>query len=158
MKHYTKPIVRAFLVVTVLAVTVILMGACGTPSLKNNDWNLIEARVKPADIIFDRSMLTTEGFGEIFTLRFEDARVSGVAAPNRYSAPYKADKQTLTIQQVSGTRMTPLSSPEKLREQDFFAYLQSTYKWGIVNKNLELYSKNEDGAEVVLIFALAGKK
>jgi heat shock protein HslJ len=149
----SKLIVPALLVVT--SVTMILPGACGTPNFKNNDWNLIEARVQPADIIFDRSMLKTEGFGEIFTLRFDAERVSGVAAPNRYSAPYKADKQALTIQQVSGTRMAPLTSPERLREQDFFAYLQSTYKWGIVNKNLELYSKNEDGAEVVLIFALA---
>jgi heat shock protein HslJ len=147
---------KAKLIVPVL-LAVILSGACSSTNFSavmNKDWNLIEARVQPADIIFDRSTLKADGFGEIFTLRFDKERVNGVAAPNRYFAPYRqADKQAITIRQVAGTQMTPLSSPERLRESDFFAYLQNTNKWNIADKKLELYSKNEAGAEVVLIFA-----
>jgi heat shock protein HslJ len=154
MKHYLKLIVPVLL-------AVILPVACGSSpnfssAVMNKDWNLIEARVKPADIIFDRSTLQTEGFGEIFTLRFDAERVGGVAAPNRYSSPYKqADKQALSIQQGVSTMMAPLplTAPEKLREHDFFICLQNTYKWGIAGKNLELYTKNESGDEVVLVFA-----
>jgi heat shock protein HslJ len=156
MNRFAKLFVPVLLGVTALAVTIILLGACSgfSGAVMNKDWSLIEARTSPADIFFNRSMLKQEGFGEIFTLRFDKDRVNGVAAPNRYFAPYKQeDRQVLSIQQVAGTQMAPLTSPERLKEQDFFIYLQNTYKWGIVGKNLELYSKNAAGTEVVLVFA-----
>jgi heat shock protein HslJ len=149
MKRSVKLFVPALL-------AVILLGACSgfSSAVMNKNWNLIEARTTPADIIFDRSLLKKEGFGEIFTLRFDKDRANGVAAPNRYSASYRqADKQALSIQPVAGTRMAPLAAPERLKEQDYFDYLKNTYKWNIVDKKLELYSKNESGAEVVLVFA-----
>jgi hypothetical protein len=53
--------------------------------------------------------------------------------------------------------MAPLREPEKLREYDYFLYLQNAYKWNIANGNLELYSKGADDSEVLLTFSSGGK-
>jgi len=140
----------------------LVLAACsGAPKFTdamNKDWNLVEARIKPSNIIFERGKLVEEGFGDIFSLRFDTDRISGTAAPNRYFAPYAlADKQGITIQTVSQTMMLPLREPEKLKEQDYFAYLQKTTRWNLTKENLELYSTGEDGAETVLVFTPAGK-
>jgi heat shock protein HslJ len=158
MRHYVKLIVQVLLVLAVLAVTMILPGCKSGPkfsdTVANKDWNLIEARDKSSDIIFNRSTLQTDGFGEIFTLRFDSERVNGIAAPNRYVAPYKqADKHALSIQPAAGTQMAPHNAPERLKEHDFFIYLQNTYKWEIIGGNLELFCKSGAGDEAVLIFA-----
>jgi heat shock protein HslJ len=156
MFRYAKLIVPVLLAVIVLA-------ACKTPptfsdAVMNKDWELTEARVKPADIFFNRKTLTKEGFSEIFTLRFEAERVSGIAAPNRYSAPYTLEgKHSVSIQPAISTQMAPLHEPEKLKEHEFFIYLHNTYEWNISRGNLELYSKSKDGAKVVLTFSPAKK-
>jgi hypothetical protein len=49
--------------------------------------------------------------------------------------------------------MAPLREPEYLKEQEFFAYLQNTTKWNVVDKNLELQSTGADGTAAVLVFA-----
>jgi heat shock protein HslJ len=158
MRHHVKPIVQVLLVMAALAVTVILPGCKSGPkfsdTVANKDWNLIEARDNSSDILFNRSTLQADGFGEIFTLRFDAERVNGIAAPDRYAAPYKqTDNHVLSIQQVADTPMSPLKAPEKLKEYDFFTCLQNTYKWDIIGGNLELYCKSGAGAEAVLIFA-----
>ena len=140
-----------------------LFAACASApkfsSVIDHDWNLAEVRTAPANIIFDRAKLVSEGFGEIFTLRFDAERVNGVGAPNRYFAPYTLGAQfAISIKTVSGTLMIPLHEPEKLKERDFFNYLQNAYKWNLVKGNLQLHTKSESGADAVLVFALAGKK
>jgi hypothetical protein len=54
--------------------------------------------------------------------------------------------------------MAPLREPEKLKEQNFFAYLQNTVKWNLAGGNLELYSTEEDGTGVVLVFVPASSR
>jgi hypothetical protein len=148
--------------VSLLFITLCVSACAGAPrfsSALNKDWNLIEVRTKTAAITFDRNQLATEGFGEIFTLRFDAERVNGVGAPNRYFAPYKtANNQAIAIQTVAGTMMVPLHEPEKLKEHDFFKYLENTYKWNLVKDNFQLYTKSENGAETILIFVPSGKK
>jgi len=144
------------------ASAVFTLAACASApkfaDVMSKDWNLVEVRIKPENIIFERSKLVEEGFGDIFTLRFDTERVNGVAAPNRYFAPYTlAEKQGITIKTVAQTLMVPLREPEKLKEHDFFVYLQNTDKWNFTKGKLELYSKGEDGAEAVLVFDPAGK-
>ncbi|MDR0601292.1 MAG: META domain-containing protein [Treponema sp.] len=136
------------------------MGACaGSPKFSDvlgKEWRLIEIRTEPSNIVFDRSKLTAEGFGEIFTLNFDAGRISGTGAPNRYFAPYEpgTDKdRTISIENVAGTLMAPVVEPEKLKEKEFFAYLQNTGKWNISNGNLELSTKGSDGREAVMVFA-----
>jgi heat shock protein HslJ len=136
---------------------VFILAACASApefsTVMNRDWNLAEIRTKPENIIIERGKLAEEGFGDIFTLRFDTERVNGVGAPNRYFAPYTlADKQGITIKMVAQTQMLAIREPEKLKEHDFFVYIQNVTKWNFVKENLELYSTGEDGAEAVLVF------
>jgi heat shock protein HslJ len=145
-----------------LSVLSIMHIACAsTPSFSDvadRDWSLTGVRINSKSIDFNRGQLAEEGFGEIFTLRFDAERINGVAAPNRYFGPYtQGNKQSLTIKQVATTQMAALREPEKLKERDYLLYLQNTVKWNLKQDNLELYSKGEDGKEVILIFSQAGK-
>jgi heat shock protein HslJ len=149
--------------VVISTLFILLCAGCSSApkfsSVINKDWNLIEVQIKPSNIIFDRNQLVSEGFGELFTLRFDEERVNGIAAPNRYFAPYTLNSdQLISIQTIAGTMMVPLHEPEKLKEHDFFVYLQNTSKWNLIKGNLQLYTKGEKGTEAILIFAPAGKK
>jgi heat shock protein HslJ len=121
--------------------------------VQGKEWKLIEVRAGPENIIFDRNQLISEGFADIFILQFENDRLQGKGAPNRYSAPYEQGKgQDLAIKSIAGTLMAPIREPEKLKEHNYFIYLQNTYRWNINNNNLELFTKSEDGQEVVMVF------
>jgi len=139
------------------AAAVFILAACASvpefSTVMNKDWNLAEIRTKPENIIIERGKPAEGGFGDIFTLRFDAERVNGVGAPNRYFAPYTlADKQGITIKTVAQTQMLAIREPEKLKEHDFFVYIQNVTKWNFVKENLELYSTGNDGAEAVLVF------
>jgi len=119
------------------------------------DWLLVEVKTESQSIKFDRQNLNADGFSTIFTLNFDAERLSGVGAPNRYTAPYKVDKdQAISVQLIAGTLMATIREPEKLKEQDYFTYLQNAYKWNFADDKIELYTKNADGKEAVLIYAL----
>jgi hypothetical protein len=140
---------------TVLLAMVSVFLACGGFSnVRDKNWELVEMRSKPENVLFDRSKLKEEGFDNIFTLRFDATRVNGVGAPNSYAAPYTAvdNQKTISIRPAVQTLMAPLREPETLKESEFFGYLQSATKWNLVKGNFELYSKGQDG-EVVLVFA-----
>jgi heat shock protein HslJ len=99
--------------------------------------------------------LKTQNAGDIFTLTFDGERVSGVAAPNRYSSPYElGEGKKITIKMGISTRMASIFEPERLREQDFLTYIQNTYEWNLVDNKLELFSKNENDEKVRLVFSL----
>lgn len=119
------------------------------------EWKLIEVKVNNRNIDFDRKNLIREGFGEIFTLKIDKDMVSGKGAPNTYSAPYKTDSaRNVKIEVLRSTLMAPLNLPEKLREHEFFTYVQNTYKWGLADGKLQINSKTVDEEEVALIFSL----
>jgi heat shock protein HslJ len=139
------------------ALIILSAAACkSTPNfadVSGKEWKLIDVRVNNVSIKFDRNTLVSEGFGEIFTLIFDAERISGVGAPNRYFAPYTLDKnQAISIKTIAGTLMAPLRQPEKLKEQDYFIYLQNTYKWNLVKGNLEFSTKDGNGTEATLVF------
>jgi heat shock protein HslJ len=144
----------------VLFVTALSISSCSSApkfsDVAGKEWKLIEVRVKPESIRFDRSTLISEGFGEIFTLNFDAERKSGMAAPNRYFAPYTLGKnQEITVKTIGGTLMAPLKEPEKLKEREFFSYLQKAYKWDIsLEGRFELLTKGPDGGEATLVFTL----
>jgi heat shock protein HslJ len=146
-----------------MTLTVVLCAACVSgpklSSIVNKDWQLVEARIQPNTIVFDRNLLTQEGFPDIFTLRFNAEQINGIGAPNRYSAPFTtAANQSIAVKTVTRTPMTPPHAPEKLKEHDFFVYLETAYRWNIADGTLELYSRGADGVEAVLVFALKGRK
>jgi heat shock protein HslJ len=124
--------------------------------IRDKNWNLMELRLKSENITINRDKMAEISFGDIFTLRFDAERIGGTGAPNHFIGPYTlADKQAITIGNLAATLMAPIFEPEGLKEYDYFSYLQNTSKWNIVKGNLELYTKDNAGAEVVLVFAAA---
>jgi heat shock protein HslJ len=137
---------------------VVLLAACGsTPKfeeIQDKEWKLWMIQTEPENVVFDRNQLTAEGFDGIFTIRFAD-RVSGKGAPNRYFGPYETGKdRSLTIRNTAATLMAPIREPEKLKERDFFNYLENVYHWNINKGNLELFTRGEGGVETVMVFVL----
>jgi len=169
MKHCVKPAV-------VLLVAVIALAACksgpdatsGASKSRSSsavadstdfadvvgmDWRLVQIRRASGRIEINRDKPAAEG-GEIFTLRFEDGRVSGLGAPNRYFGPYTlADNQAISMGQMASTQMATFREPEELKEHEYYAYLNNVSRWSLSGGNLELHSKGTDGAEAVLVFA-----
>ena len=122
---------------------------------KNKDWKLVEVWIDSRNINFNRKDLANEKAGDIFTLKFDAENISGVGAPNRYSAPYSlSDKQSISVKPIRSTQMASLWQPEKLREYDFFIYMQNLSEWAINSGRLELTSKTENGRAVKLVFSL----
>jgi len=168
MKNITKKIV-------ILLLTLIVMISCkGTPEALNEQdasLNITVIQGSFADVIgkeliltglyingentgFDRNALATEGFAEGYTLRFDEERFGGAGAPNRYFGTFSlGEDDSISISPAAATLMAALFEPEVLKEHEFFAWLQNTYKWNITGGNLELHSKADDGTEAVLVFA-----
>jgi len=122
---------------------------------KGKDWKLVEVWIDSKNINFDRKELVSHKADHIFTLKFDAENVSGTGAPNRYSAPYSIDeKQIISVMPLRSTQMASLWQPEKLREYDFFIYMQNISGWAINNGRLELTSKTDKGNPVKLVFSL----
>ena len=139
--------------------TVLLLAGCkSTPKftdVSGKEWKLTDVRLNDKSINFDRNTLDSEGYGEIFTLVFDNGQLSGIGAPNRFSASFTLGKnQAIEVKQLSETTMEPLRQPEKLKEKDYFAYIQNAYEWTLLSNNLELSAKSEASDEVVLVFSL----
>jgi len=128
--------------------------AASPSTLEGHEWKLIDVYINGVNTMFNRSSLPAE-LGNSFTLNFNAELVSGVGAPNRYSAPYTlGDNQTISIMVMRSTLMATFLEPENLSEHDFFTYMQNSYSWKLVNNNMELLSKTRDGGEVRLVFSL----
>jgi heat shock protein HslJ len=148
-------------------------GGAKFSDVMDKDWKLMEVRAvekvffktnngkidwffTPRDIIFKRDMLAQESPKDVFTLRFDAERVSGAGCPNRYFAPYTlGEKQDININPMAATLMIALFEPEQLKEHEFFAYLEKVDYWNLVNGNLQLFSTNNEGATMLLVFSLA---
>ncbi|GHU93019.1 hypothetical protein FACS189479_03550 [Spirochaetia bacterium] len=121
--------------------------------VQGKEWELIEVRIAPQNIPLDRVTLAEEGFADVFTLSFDAGQLQGKGVPNRYRGPYEAGEgQSLKIKNIAATLMAAFREPEGLKEYEYFAYLQNTYRWNIDKGNLELFTKNEDGREAVLVY------
>jgi heat shock protein HslJ len=145
---------------SLFAAVILMQTACTSApefsDVRDKDWKLMEVRAGKNNVIFQRSTLTQEGLKDLFTLRFDSERVSGVGCPNRYFAPYAlTEKQAIKINPIAATLMLALFEPEQLKESKYFAYLEKADQWNLIKGNLELRSKNNEGAEVVLVFSLA---
>ena len=123
--------------------------------MQGKDWNLAELQIGGERTSFSRSGLAAEGFEQIFTIRFEDGRVSGIGAPNRFFAPYAlGEGDAIKISTIAGTLMAAFREPEQLREHEYFSLLQNVSGWNFADGRLILRSANESGAEALLIFTL----
>jgi heat shock protein HslJ len=149
-------IMRKLIFSILIAVSVIGCASNSNVSdFKSKDWKLVEVWIDSKNINFNRKDLANEKAGDIFTLRFDAENLSGVGAPNRYSAPYSlADEKNISVMPIRATQMASLWQPEKLKEHEFFIYMQNLSEWAIVGGRLELTSKTEGGQTVKLVFSL----
>jgi len=123
-------------------------------TITGKEWKLIAVHINNSDTGFNRDALIREEFAPFFTVHFDTDNVSGIGAPNRYSAPYTlGDNQSINIMIMRSTMMASFFQPENLTEHDFFTYMQNAYEWNLVNNNLELRTKTADGGAVSLIFS-----
>jgi heat shock protein HslJ len=145
-----------------LIITAALVISCKTApavpvfsDIIGKEWKLVEI-MSSADTAarrFSRGELAEIGMEQAYTLRFEEERLNGVGAPNRYSAPYESGAgQALSIKAVAGTLMASFREPESLKEREYFGYLENADKWDLAQGKLQLHTRNERGGEAVLIF------
>jgi hypothetical protein len=118
--------------------------------IQGRRWNLTEVKNKSTTINIDR----TKAPIDIYTIKFEPAHLTGAGAVNFYSASYIARKnQTLSIIKFARILNDTLYETEHFTEYEYFWYLQKVNRWDICDRKLELYTYDENGARVVLIFS-----
>jgi len=116
----------------------------------SRDWSLQEIRSGSNIIRIDRTMPGTNSF---FTIRFDDVRLNGTGAPNRYLGSYtRGEGSALSIELTASTQMAALFENEYLKEHEYYSYLDRVSRWNIQNGYLELYTSNQNGIQTVLIF------
>ncbi|MCL2265165.1 MAG: META domain-containing protein [Treponema sp.] len=90
-----------------------------------------------------------------YTIKFDGSIVSGVGAPNRYSAPYSlSENQTIKVELLRSTLMASILQNEKIPEHVYYGYLQNSYKWETKSGALILHSRAENNRNVRLVFGL----
>ena len=145
-----------FILVGIILAFIGISACVGSPAgrsitdIQDVDWKLAEVRSSSGVIRIDRTRPGTDG---IYTIRFAENRISGSAAPNRYTAPYTSrEGNILSIGVAASTMMAPLFENENLREHVYFDYLSRVNRWIMQNGNLHLYTSAENGTQVILIF------
>ena len=116
-------------------------------SIGGKNWKLEEVRTGQTAVRINR------GTVEIFTLVFEQGRVSGIGAPNRYFGPYTGgDSGALSFGAMASTMMAALFENEALKEHEYFAYLAKVFRWDLRDSRLMLYTLNPKNEEVILVY------
>jgi len=123
----------------------------------HRDWILSEIRTATESVTLDRAASAAIGFGDIFTIRFEENRVSGVGAPNSFFGPYTlAENRAITLGPMASTLMATFMEPEELTEHQFFTHLNAAVRWDFAEGTLEIHSADEDGLQTALVFVPLG--
>jgi heat shock protein HslJ len=121
--------------------------------MEGKEWVLSEFRSAGRTITMDRRKLEVDGFTGVFSIQFENNRVSGMGAPNRFFGPYTAgSNRALSLGNMASTLMAPIIEPEELKEHEYLSYLSNVTRWDFAEGKLELYSFSSSGAETVLVF------
>jgi len=122
------------------------------------EWKLIAVHVKDTfarEIHFDRAALAKDNFGDIYTLKFSPEQMSGKGNPNNYAAPYTITEvgKVITVLPMSSTNAYASFYPDRLKEVDYFAYIQNAYRWELsTGRKLMLHTKTADGFDVQMTF------
>ena len=124
-------------------------------NVEGKEWLLLEVKGGGKTVTLDRQKLSIDNFIGAFSLSFQEDRVSGMGAPNRYFGPYSfGANRSLSIGQIASTMMLAFREPDDLKEKEFFDYLSKVKRWDLSQGKLELYSANNNGSEVILVFVL----
>ncbi|MDR2807997.1 MAG: META domain-containing protein [Spirochaetaceae bacterium] len=112
-------------------------------------WKLTEIRTENEIIAVQRAA----DQADLFTLEFKEGHIYGKAAPNRYNGPYtNGEDESLTIGNAASTLMMGVNMPARPTEAEYFAYLSKVSHYKIDEQTFALYSKDEAGKEVILLF------
>jgi len=121
--------------------------------VEGKEWLLSELKTRQRTITLDRQKLAIDNLVGIYSASFQEGRLAGMGAPNRYTAPYTIDaNRSINIGLVASTMMLAFREPDELKEREFFDYLSRVKRWDLAEGKLELHSSNSNGSEVVLIF------
>jgi len=113
-------------------------------------WNLTEVKHNSVTISIDRDKAPID----MYTIKFEPTHLVGAGALNFYSAAYVArSNHTLAIIRFARICGDAPFEMENFTEHEYFRQLQSANRWDIHDGKLELYTYDEYGAAVVLIFS-----
>jgi hypothetical protein len=128
-------------------------GASYVSTITGKEWKLSEVRLPGKTMLVDRNKLTAEKMGDLFTFTIDNSRISGKAAPNRYTSMYQAGpNNALTIQAPISTLMASIYDPERIREREYFLYISRVKSWKLNQGKLELYTTDASNKEVVLVY------
>jgi len=112
-------------------------------------WNLTEVRNGSGIISIDRTNIPID----IYTIKFESKRLTGAGAVNFYFASYTIDENDcLSIRRIACTRVATLYEMKDFTEYKYFQHLERVNSWNLHDGKLELYTCDENGDEVTLIF------
>jgi hypothetical protein len=129
--------------------------AAGTSNfelIKNKKWILSEVRIGYGYVVLDRELMAGNQMSDYYSLQFINEGVNGVAAPNRYYAPYAlVESNNVMIHPVASTLMASSLAIGVLDEQKFFSLLQNMKRWSEINSILHIYS-TEGEANTTLVF------
>jgi len=122
-------------------------------AVSGKEWKLSELRISGKTTVIDRAKLNSHGAGELFTLTVEGDKISGRAAPNRYSTVYQAgENNALTLLPMISTQMAALFEPEGIKEHEYYQYLSRVKSWKLNQNKLELYTTDDNNKEAVLVY------
>jgi len=113
-------------------------------------WNLTEVKKNSHSINIDRARAPKD----IYTIKFEATHLVGTGAVNFYAAAYVAcNNHRITIIRFGRIRDDALYEMESFTESDYFRHLERVKEWNLNNGKLELYTCDDYGARVILIFS-----
>jgi heat shock protein HslJ len=118
------------------------------------DWYLLEIKKDTEIIDLNRSRLAEEGNGDVYSLRFSAAGISGKAAPNTYRASCKWGRGNyLSFGAIASSMMFAFKEPDALKEHEYTAYLARVYRWDLTEDGLlELSASDTNDVPSILVF------
>ena len=120
---------------------------------EGKDWILLELKRDEIIIPIDRQKLAAYDMGGVYTIYFQEGRLNGLGAPNRYQAPYSTGgNRSLSIGNIASTLMFSFIEPDGLKEREYFDYLSGANRWDLWEGKLELYCSGSKGDKVVLVY------
>jgi heat shock protein HslJ len=112
-------------------------------------WNLAEVKNGSGTISINRTNIPID----IYTIKFESKRLTGVGAVNFYFGSFTIDEdESLSINRIACTRVGTLYEMKDFTEYAYFQHLERAYRWNIYDGKLELYTFDKNGDRVTLIF------
>ena len=112
-------------------------------------WNLTEVKTGSGTISIDRANIPID----IYTIKFESKRLTGVGAVNFYFGSFTiGENECLSINRIACTRVGPLYEMKDFTEYAYFQHLERAYRWNLHDGKLELYTFDKNGDRVTLIF------